>query len=383
MSDIESKKYITTSVPTAVWLSSLILSFKRYKENSSFSPWLKQNEIQMLASQLCHKNIENARISQWCNGDHTNNTYNYLKAKGSLRRVTQLNEFNGMREIPDVIPSGVINLPSIKESIKKIVEWYKNVYSKLNFECTREEIEMIASGIDLIEVNDANGTEQVSKEFIGRIENCIKQAWHILANKVNGGLISVNKEASLQLHYAHTLQQLLPLHIFERSEKVKIELETGVNINGRNRNIDLFVDIIERENSYKFAVEMKCYREYASSGGKRGATDIFMKDVYFDLYLLEQYELNSIADKGILLLMTDFKSLVYPKSKKGKSWRYDISNNAKAKHGIYDTPIGGKEIRFNLNGDYEFLWKVYGDYFFSLLKRKTENATSTSNTVSL
>ncbi|WDV48185.1 hypothetical protein PV797_10910 [Clostridiaceae bacterium M8S5] len=368
MSNIEPKKCITDSVPTAVWLSSVILSFERYTESSSFSPWLKQKEIQMLASQLCNKNIENARISQWCNGDHTNNTYNYLKAKGSLRRVTQLNEFNGMREIPDVIPSGIIKLHLKKESIKEIVEWHKRVYSKLNFKCINEEIEMISSGTDLNEVNDSHGTEQVSKEFIGRIENCIRQAWHILANKVNGGLISINKEASLQLHYAHVLQQLLPLHIFKRSEKVEIELETGVNINRRNRNIDLLVNIIERENSYKIAIEMKCYREYASSGGKRGATDIFMKDVYFDLYLLEQYELNSVSDKGILLLMTDFKSLLYPKSKKGKSWRYDISNNAKAKHGVYNTPIGGKEILFSLDGDYEFLWKAYGDYFFSLLE---------------
>lgn len=370
MSKIKSREYITDSVPTAVWLSAIILTYNRSKSEFLFSPWLKQKDIQLLAGELCNKNIDNARISQWCNANHSNNTYNYLVSKGSLRRVTQLNEFNGVRELPEIIPSGVVEIDSIKTPIELIIEWYRDKYSTLDLRTSNGDIDLEENKTLSYSFNkEDDRVGIVSEEFVQRVQKCINDAWNILAHKIHGGLISINKEASLQLHYAHVLQQLLPLYIFRHSERVEIELETGVSINGCNRNIDVFVNVLEREETYKIAIEMKCYREYASSGGKRGAFDIFMKDVYVDLYLLEQYVSNSVSDTGVLLIMTDYRGLIYPRIKRGKCWRYDISHGANAKHGLYNTPIGGGEILFNLDGDYEFLWETLGGYYFTLIKR--------------
>ena len=153
----------------------------------------------------------------------------------------------------------------------------------------------------------------------------------------------------MQLHYSYILQQVIPLICFHEDESVKIELETGVPIKERYREIDL---VLEGKNScgklHKIAIEMKCYRTVASSGKPRGATDIFMKDVYGDLNLLEEYCEYLDFDQGISLVMNDLERFVNPESKIAKCWDYDISNGTKVGDIHLNTPIGGKEIDIRL-----------------------------------
>ena len=200
-----------------------------------------------------------------------------------------------------------------------------------------------------------------------RFEQVIKMAWEIFQCKVGNGLINIYKEASMQLHFAYILQNLIPVFIYEKDENVEIHLEKTVCYNNSSSEVDMFVIIHKGNNDYNIAIEMKCYREYASSGGKRGATDIFMKDVYVDIEKLENYKLNNICQNTVLLIMNDLDRLVYPKNKDSKCWDYDISNNFTLIPKKLTTPIGGKDILININNNYIFKWTKFGKYYFLAL----------------
>ncbi len=198
-----------------------------------------------------------------------------------------------------------------------------------------------------------------------RIRGLIRFTWELLANKVGNGLISINKEASLQLQYAYLLQQGINMIRLSKKEDIDMELETGVQIGNNMREIDVIIRYKNETCAFNFAIEMKCYKTWASSDKRRGATDIFMKDVYKDLELLEHYVKAQKADYGIFLMMTDFENFVHPKSKESKNWKYDISNGARIQGGVHiNTPIGGKDVEVNLEKNYHFEWKPIQDFWF-------------------
>lgn len=203
-----------------------------------------------------------------------------------------------------------------------------------------------------------------AENFSERMRAAISLSWVMFSRKVGSGLIPINKEASMQLQYAYVLQQLIPLITFHESERFEIELETGVQANGCSREIDLLFSGEFEDQKYAIAIEMKCYRTLAASGGKRGATNIFMKDVYEDLYLLEQYVSEDIAQEGVSLVMNDMERLVNPPRKNAKCWDYDISNGASFGPILLNTPVGGKEVNINLVKKYLLNWLNYGDFWF-------------------
>jgi hypothetical protein len=130
-------------------------------------------------------------------------------------------------------------------------------------------------------------------------------------------------------------------------------------------NIDIPVIGATPSDQIKIAIEMKCYRTLAASGGTRGAHDIFMKDVYEDLQALEQYVALGHASRGVALVMNDLERFVQPKVKNGKCWAYDISNGHVFKGGQISVPIGGKPVNINLVGTYEFNWVKFGGFWFA------------------
>ncbi len=203
-----------------------------------------------------------------------------------------------------------------------------------------------------------------SDNFAERMRAAVSLSWLMFSRKVGSNLVPINKEASMQLQYAYVLQQLLPLITFHENEGFEIELETGVDVAGNQREIDLLFSGSFEKGKHKIAIEMKCYRTISASGGKRGATDIFMKDVYFDLFLLEQYVAENIATEGVSLVMNDLKHLVHPVKKDAKCWDYDISNGAKFGPTTLKTPIGGKAVNIKLINQYTFEWKQYGAFWF-------------------
>ena len=212
----------------------------------------------------------------------------------------------------------------------------------------------------------------------GRLRQATSLAWTVFAEQVGRGRLLINKEASMQLHYSHILHGLLPMFLNRPNERAHIELETGVKIDGHNREIDLVLcGECGSGSTYTIAVEMKCYRRLASSGKPRGAQDIFRKDVYEDLSLLEKYRQQGQADYGVALIMTDYVGLVFPKSKKAKTHLYDISHGAQFDGIELRVPVGGKDVHIELHGSYAFNWQhIENHYFLKTEDLRPEVSTS-------
>ncbi|WP_073667568.1 hypothetical protein PCP30_15805 [Pseudomonas aeruginosa] len=204
-----------------------------------------------------------------------------------------------------------------------------------------------------------------------RMRHAISVAWQIFSRKVGGGLIAVNKEASMQLQYAFVLKQILPLILHARDESAELELETGVRLPTGPNNIDILVIGRSGSREIRIALELKCYRNITASGGKRGAQDIFHKDVYQDLEILEAYVAAGIAHRGIALVMNDHAPITMPIEKKGKFWAYDISHGAHFAGGTIDVAIGGKPVKLTLSRSYSFDWHKFGGIWFMELEGTT------------
>lgn len=182
-----------------------------------------------------------------------------------------------------------------------------------------------------------------------RLRHAVSAAWGIFARKVGGKTIPVNKEASIQLQYAYILRQLIPLTSHSGREVADIELETGVKTKSGTNEIDILLKGESAQGKSLIAIELKCYRAIASSGGPRGAHDIFMKDVYEDLDILEEYVVN-------------------PKTKGGKCWADDISDGHSISGANLSVPVGGKQVSINLQKSYKFNWSKFGGFWFMELE---------------
>lgn len=206
--------------------------------------------------------------------------------------------------------------------------------------------------------------------FDERLRAAISFAWGVFSRKVGAGLLTIHKEASLQLHYAHILSQTLPLVTLAGDESSRVELETGVVVEGRPREIDLLVVGRKGDRVHRIAIEVKCYRIKAASGGNRGATDIFMKDVYDDLHILERYCEEGKADRGVALVMNEREGFVNPRRKDSKCWDYDISDGTVAGPVVLTTQVGSTRIPINisLNRQYSFSWQQQGGFWFAELE---------------
>ncbi|WP_145972667.1 hypothetical protein [Acetobacterium woodii] len=381
--------FITDSVPTAVWLSTLINTYYNIKIMNKNDCWITQKEIRTVAGQLCDKNIDIARISQWCNGDHPNNTYNYLRANGSKRRLTVIGEFNREREYPDELPINKMIFNDSALTVGDLMTWYKNEYCRYDF--SKDDIVSKDYYLKNIKVGENKPVktftevqilEKVEKQddkemkdypFFHRIINIVNNSWEVFENKVGYEDIFINKEASMQLHFAHILQQYIPLIIYERDESATVELETAVDDGMRIREADIMITAYKGIHVFRVVIELKCYKTKASSGGPRGAQDIFMKEVYQDIELVEKYLLNDQADEGFCFVMTDHRMFVYPRQKNGKCWDYDMSQGTVAGNTILETPIGGKDTRIELKKEYVFNWNEIGEYYFLKLQAQKQN----------
>lgn len=208
-----------------------------------------------------------------------------------------------------------------------------------------------------------------------KLDKLVKVAWELLQWKIAGGLVKVNKEASLQLHYAYILQELISICQFSDNENVKVVLERTIAMGDKStQEIDVVIETTANDAPYQVAIEMKCYRKFASSGGYRGAMDVFAKCVYEDIESLEKYSaVDDKIKKRFFLVMTDHENFVYPKNKDAKYWAYDFSDGfvLEGPKDI-DVPIGGEDVYVHIGGRYTFDWTSVpsptGFFYFLILE---------------
>ena len=371
--------FITQSVPTAIWIATLISTYENLEIGKTGAYWITQKQIQEIAMQICNKNIDNARISQWCNADHPNNTYNYLRSSGKLRRLTRKNEFNGDREIPKELPVNATISSEIDLKLSDMLLWYKQIYLNLDFSkddintddyYLKEKTNIVINKSNQNSLTSLDTIKNNNDTYFERIYNAIMYSWKLFCNKVGNQSVFINKEASMQLHFAGIIQQLLPLVSYSTDESSFVELETAVDDGDRIREADIMITAKKGDEIFRIVIELKCYKTYAASGGKRGAHDIFMKEVYQDLELVEKYLLNNQANIGLCFAMTDYQAFIYPNQKSGKCWSYDISQGSSVSNVNIQTPIGGHDINIALKKSYYFDWKAIGEYYFVKLEGK-------------
>lgn len=132
-------------VPTAIWLATSLLTYKSYKnavKPEDTKIFYETKEIQKEAEKICSKKIHNPRISQWCNGDHNDHTYRYLRAEKTLRRLTAPGEFGGDKERPATLNMEMeFELGSEVVTVKTLIAFVENEYSNL---INGEEIDLEA-----------------------------------------------------------------------------------------------------------------------------------------------------------------------------------------------------------------------------------------------
>lgn len=192
---------------------------------------------------------------------------------------------------------------------------------------------------------------------VERIRWVLSIAWETCINRIATGRIRINKESSLQLHYAYILAQFGEMACIEKDESFIIELET----HHAGKNIDIWCSI----NDTEAAVEMKCFRKKSNR-----ATDTDMYDVLKDISRLESYE--HVSHRHFICL-TDNEFYV-KESHTGHAGSVSIGDGKKYKK---QTPIiptwAGKwkdtsrDQGVTLLNDVEFKWNgIHGWYYLSM-----------------
>lgn len=190
-----------------------------------------------------------------------------------------------------------------------------------------------------------------------RMRWVLATAWEICLQRIASKRISINKESSLQLHYAYILAQLGELVCIEPEEAFKIELET----HHAGKNIDIWCSLRDCE----AAIELKCFRKASNR-----ATDIDMYDVLKDISRLESY--SHVALRRFICLTDNsyYANTVH----KGHAGSVSIGNGKRYQKDVAITPSwvrkwkdGTRDTEIILKSDFEFSWRSLGvwHYIFS------------------
>jgi hypothetical protein len=211
-----------------------------------------------------------------------------------------------------------------------------------------------------------------------RLKEIVKLAFNSLYNKISGGLIVVENEASLQLQLSSTIKTLGELFVYQRDELFSIELEKPVFLSkgsfekskSPNAKIDIFISIenISTKEKHNCAIELKFFKK----ANHREPNNRY--DVFKDISNLENY--GEFTDYGVLIVSTDHEHYISQENYSKDTCDFDFRHNSKYEAGTvleyrtekpYGDPIA-------LNGNYEFKWQsAVGGVSFMLLDVDSSN----------
>ena len=201
----------------------------------------------------------------------------------------------------------------------------------------------------------------MNNKYEERLKEIVDLSFSSLYGKINGGLISVENEASLQLQLSFIIKTIGDLFIYQKEEIFSIELEKPVLLkkgkflksDSEKAKIDIFISIenIISEERRRCAIELKFFKK-ANAREPNNRYDVFK-----DLSNLEKY--GDFADFGVLLVATDHDHYrsheAYSVNTKEFDFRHGKSYSGGTKLTYRtDKPYGDP---ITLNGSYDFLWR--------------------------
>lgn len=198
-----------------------------------------------------------------------------------------------------------------------------------------------------------------------RLHEIVKTSYRLLCNKIVGGLIEVDNEASLQLQFGVIMKAIGQMYEFSPEDRFSIVLEhvvkdetfkTWKSQKGKAR-IDIMLTLTDGKNTCSAAVELKYFPK---SDGEAVTDNRFF--MLADIENLETYIRHGDVEFGFFMLYTTNKN-------------YTTDTRSGVKIGNEDV-ITGKIVSnnrtVNLTGKYKLQWDTYnGDKHCFLLQPVT------------
>lgn len=206
-------------------------------------------------------------------------------------------------------------------------------------------------------MNNCGEKDGIPVSEVARLNRVIDLSWRIFFSKVASGRTPVNKESSMQLHYAATLKTVGELLCVLPGETFSIELESSCG--GKN------LDITCGFPGARAAVELKCFRKASNR-----AQDLDMYDVWADLVRLG--DLVDFQVKRFICLTDDDR---YPHGNhRGYSQTFSIAQGLKYQAGRVLTPLWvgrwkdrSRDKALVVPGDVVFDWVCQDGWYYLLL----------------
>lgn len=220
-----------------------------------------------------------------------------------------------------------------------------------------------------------------------RLNTIIELSFNCLYEKIDGGLVSIENEASLQLQLSSIMKSFGEQFIFRKDELFSIELEKPVVLskgtfrksNSSKARIDIFISIenIKKNEKTDCSIELKFFKK----SNHREPNNRY--DVFKDIQNLENY--GEFSNFGYLIVATDHEHYISHNQYSMDTADFDFRNNSKYTANSkleYKTskPYGDP---ITLNYDYTFSWKtpVKGISFLLLEVNSTKSYNKTQEPI--
>jgi hypothetical protein len=221
----------------------------------------------------------------------------------------------------------------------------------------------------LVQPYDSLGAHKMYRD---RLIEIVEFAYVRLREKINGGRICVENEASLQLHLSSLLKYIGELYETSKNEVFSIELEKPVFMTKgcfeksgtKKAKIDIWISFenLETKMKHSCAIELKYFKHL----NHREPNNRY--DVFSDIKNLETY--GEFADVGFLIVATDHHHYVNQDSYSQDTADFDFRHSKNYIAGTlltYKTKIPyGAPI--SLSNSYSFAWDEFagGIHFLKL-----------------
>ncbi len=206
--------------------------------------------------------------------------------------------------------------------------------------------------------------------FNTRIDNFLYDAWRVFAHKAGNEVFPVNNVVAMQLNFAYLLKKHIDFVLYDKKEKIDIELQHLQQVGKAYKTIDVLLRTANGKETLNIPLLLKCYRKPGATAPGDDAHGFFKKEVYEGLALLEQYAELSHFVQGYALLMTDDKSLMYTTDKASdKAEGFSLAQGHEITDGLrLKETIDGQAVDLTLKKSYSFEWHQHGNWWFALVQ---------------